>query len=120
MKATQKHLDLFKKKVLKWLDTFEISGWEYYFEFDESDKENTAGARWDLEGRTITFELNRKQEKRDLTDEAINISALHEVLHLIFARLLTLANRRFTTETEMKEASEEAVNILRNYIEKHD
>jgi len=116
MKATSKHLELYKKEVLRWLDDFKISGWEYHFEFDEKDEENTAGAKWSLEGRTITFELSRNQEKKNLTENAINISALHEVLHVIFARLMTLASRRYTSETEIKESAEETVNTLINYI----
>lgn len=116
MKATQKHLDLFKQEILKWLDAFKISGWEFYFEFDEKDLENTAGSKWNLEGRTLTFELSRNQKKRNLTNEAIKISALHEVLHVIFARLMSLAGRRYTTETEIRESAEEIVHTLLNYI----
>jgi len=116
MKATQKHLDLFEKKVLEWLDVFKISGWEFHFGFDEKDKESTAGARWNLESRIITFELSREQTKKNLTNEEISKSALHEALHVVFARLMTLAIRRYTTKTEIDESAEEAVNTLKNYI----
>jgi hypothetical protein len=116
MKATQRHLDLYKKEILRWLNLFKISGWEFYFEFDEKDKENTAGSKWNLEGRTMIFELSRHQKRKYLTDESIKISALHEVLHVIFARLSTLASRRYTSETEIKESIEEVVTTLLNYF----
>lgn len=117
MIPTKKHLEIYKKWVKYWMDEFKIGGWDVYFEIDKSDKENIAGCKWNLKGKTCTFDISCGWGKvNPLSEKNIKESALHEVLHLAMANLVTLANRRYINQDQLEEAQEEAVFILSNYI----
>jgi len=115
MKATKKHLELYKKEVLKWMTRFKIGGWDVNFDFDE-ENDGVANTTWNLEGRVCAFRIARDWEKDPLTNKTIKETALHEVLHLILARIMSLSTARYMRKTELIEAQEEATNTLMNYI----
>lgn len=117
MKTTNKHFEIFKKEVKKWMNEFKIGGWEVYFKINEEDKESLSGCSWNLKGKVCTFELNRNWPEGDKVDNNnIKKSALHEVLHLVIAKITTMAVRRYVNRDQVEEAEEEAVNTLINYI----
>jgi len=119
IKTTQKHFEIFKKEVRKWVDIFQLNGWQIYFKH-KTNKTDFGGLATILKNKVATFFFTQSFDDAvcSFTEEAIKKTARHEVIHLLLARLSCLVSERFVSENEVEEAEEEIVNILVNYINK--
>lgn len=118
MKTSQKHFEIFEKEVKHWVKEFGLTGWQIYFRHGGTDKGSFAGCSSNLAGKAATFFLAKNWDDVivPLTEKNIKKSALHEVIHLVFARLSALNSARYVSEDECTEAEEEVVNIFMNYL----
>ena len=119
MKLTQKHLDYFQKRCEYWLNKFGLDNWRVSYAWNDNDKRDIAAcidAR--LEGYNATIFLTRDWTGfvSEPTNDKLDGSAKHEVLHLLLARTRTYAIRRYVTPDEIYEAEEELVEKLNKII----
>ena len=120
MKVNQKQFELFKSECKKWIDIFELNNWEVAFKHNKS-KNALAYCLTDVSCYKATIHLCKewkKDEPIEFTNESIKKIALHEVLHLLLARLSDYGNSRFLSCAELGEAEEELVNKLINVFNK--
>ena len=101
----------FKTEFLKRQEQFDLNGYKVYFR-----KEPLVGCFADItvnqEGLVATVRYSNEVDQ----DDNPVYSAKHEAIHLLLARLLDLAERRYVSEAELSEANEEAVRRLDKII----
>jgi hypothetical protein len=119
MKTTKKQFELFKHECQRLIERWGLHGWRVEFVHDKDDTDERASIGINLTGKAITFyfPVNWADEVKP-TDEIIIKSARHEVIHLITARLRTLAIQRFTSSDEIYEANEEVARYIEKVIKK--
>ena len=105
--TTKKDFDLFKRECRRWQKIFGLTGWRLGFEHRELE-DNYAELSSNINGRTAVATLNLVYHE----DLDVKISAKHEMLHLLLARMYHLGLVRFVEEAAWSEASEEAVRRL--------
>ena len=113
MKTTTKHFDLFRKEVYRWIDEFGLGDWR----IDCYHEHNMDGARascvFRCQEMAADIYLEREWEGDKITTYKVKTSALHEVSHILLAKLYELAHNRFTvTEDQISEATEGIIRRL--------
>lgn len=118
MKTTDKHFKIFKKECERLIKEFGLIGWEVCIVHQETSKNSFADFQPDLVGKVATIRLNTEWDNtiKPLTEQALKVSAKHEVIHLLLARLSVNAQCRFLTSDDLTEAEEELVRILEKLI----
>ena len=112
MKTTHKHLEIFKKECLKWQDKFELHNWELNFRWQHSD-ESRASINTNLNGYVATIFLSEEWNSyNEITEKDIKLTAKHEMIHLLLARMDAVTRARFVSIDEAIEADEETVMKL--------
>jgi len=119
IETSKKNFEHFKKECKKWIDIFELNNWSVHY----STLKNTGsyGACFaNISAYMVTLSFCEKWEDNvfKLTKENISHIALHEVLHLLLARVVEYGDSRYVTESELIEAGEELVNKLTHFLEK--
>ena len=112
--TTPQDFALFKNEILKWIKVLGLNNWEIYFSHSNIEHGDVlATTSWSLTNRSVTFTLSKDWADHARHDqEEIKMTALHEVLHLLLARLTTLARHRFIREEEILDSIHEVVSIL--------
>lgn len=103
--VTKSHFDYFCKRVLYWLDEFGVAGYTVYF--GRTDVDCSAQVLISAEGRGLTFKLPQKLQHT--SRQALDHSALHEVVHASLAHLCWLASERYVSEKQLEMAEEALV-----------
>lgn len=103
--VTKAHFDYFCKRVLYWLDEFGVAGYTVYF--GRTDADCSAQLIINAEGRGFTFKLPMKL--LTTSRQALNHSALHEVVHAAMAYLCWLGAERCVSEKQLEMAEESLV-----------
>lgn len=118
-KVSKRQFELFKKECKKWIDIFELNNWDINFKQNKT-KNAIAYCYTDINSYQATIHLCKdwSSEKMEFTDKNIKKTALHEVLHLLLARLSDYGGSRFLTNDDFIEAEEELVNKLINVFNK--
>jgi len=118
----QKDFIFFQNKVKFWIKRLGLTDWQVYFEFEKLEENDFAQIKWNYKGSKATMYLN--QEWRNVPkflnkEHQLEQTALHEVLHLLLARLNAWANDRKWDELEY-EAEEHRVihQIMQVLLEK--
>ncbi len=115
-KITRAHRDYFQDRVLFWMEELNQQDWTAYFESEDLGG-FVAQVRYNFSDRGTTFSLNTTTSVKP-TRFFLDDTALHEVGHLVVARLENLAERRYVQEADLEIAKEEAVCILTRVISK--
>ena len=114
-KITKEHFAYFKKRCKHWQDVFGLKNWELFFSHTSMDQDEYSACTRRLDGYVATLFL-AKQRDWPVTKDSLDYSALHEILHLLLARLSTNARTRFIQEADLLESEEEAVRTLCSVI----
>ena len=109
-KKKQTYFDEFKAECEKWIDKFQITGWNIAIINVPLDIEDYANTVVDLESKSATNRYNKDND--DGVHELLKYYAKHEVIHILTGRISSLAGERYCTATELNEAAEELVNQL--------
>lgn len=113
MKTTKKHFEYFVKECKKAIKLLGISGWDItYFHGGNQLKGAMAETSTTLETKVAGIYLSKDWPYSTVSYADLKFTAYHEACHLIMARLHCLARCRYVSESEIKEADEEAVNTL--------
>ncbi len=114
MKTTKKHYRVFRKECRRLVKKWGLSDWKVYFEHS-SIPGNRANCTWDINGYVCTIVLGVEWNTAP-TLRGIKASAIHEVLHLVTARLGSLARCRYISKEEIEIEEERLAHILQGII----
>lgn len=94
MKLTDKHLDKFSQYVAKWQTNLGLIGWYLSVKW-EKDEETDALAyvRAGAKGRVATVYLCKDWGDHPVTDENLEETAFHELMHIVLADLTSAAEK---------------------------
>ena len=113
MKTVSKpQFDYFCGRVHYWLSAAGVVGYTIYF--GRTDTDCSAQVIINVEGRGLTFKL--PQTLRDTSRQALNHSALHEVMHACVAHICWLGTQRYVSEKELEMAEEALVCNLTTLV----
>lgn len=113
MKTTAKHFDIFVKEVYKWIDRFGLGDWRIDCYHEHNMDEAKASCVFRSQGMAADLYLERGWEEEAVTNHKIKKVALHEVSHILLAKLYILANSRFgVSEENVVEATEGIIRRL--------
>ena len=115
MVKNNEDFELFQKVFREYQEKFGLQGYRVYFEH-EPFGDDFAGISVDMDNMTATVRLNSRLPKRQASAKDVRRLAKHEALHLLLARLRSLALERFVTASEVQESSEEVVHRLEELI----
>ena len=123
MKTTEAHFKIFKIECEKWIARFGLTDWfvDFYHEdWSESCGEGDAWCRWVKEGRAASLCLNTSLENIDgkSAPAFLRRLAVHEVAHILFARIQDLAKSRFVEVREIEEEIHVIIRRLENVFSK--
>lgn len=109
MKVTSKQFAFFKKCCKQYIELFSLGNWEITYKLEKLEG-NRCECWWKLSGYVATIYLNdRWQQGWPLTNKILRNCALHEVAHLLLARLSSNARARYVQEEDLRESEEEVV-----------
>lgn len=113
MKVTKTHYEYFKKECERWIKRFELNGWAVNFQLCELN-DVLAETAYQYKPMNATIRLNSKwvDEVRPLNHGELSDIAKHEVIHLLLAKLDTLAHSRYVTKDELDQAEHELLQKL--------
>ena len=104
----------FQDRVYHWLYYFGLKGWDVYFEqIDLAGAE--AAVKYDLPSRQAAFALAQWWPS-PVDDNGTDRAAFHEVMHLVLARIETLATTRFATEDAIDEEIHHLIRLFENVV----
>lgn len=115
MVKNNEDFELFQKVFREYQERFGLQGYRVYFEHEPFD-DDFARISVDMDNMTATVRLNSRLPKRQELAKDVRRIARHEALHLLLARLRSLALERFVTASEVQESSEEVVHRLEELI----
>ena len=124
--TTKKHFHIFRKSCEKWMDKFGLIGWKRAF-FHEKDKDlphSRATVHTDIQNSLATFRLIPRWKIDEsgegfyqVTEESMNRAALHEVIHVILAKLKWMVSARWALDpSDVDEENERLVQIIERVI----
>lgn len=92
MKLTDKHLAVFKKHVEKWAPRLGLAGWHMAVDWaTDTDVSALAYVRINAEARIATVYLCKDWTGSVYTVKDLEEVAVHELLHIVLADLLAVA-----------------------------
>ena len=117
MRTTQKQFELFKKECRKWIDRFELSGWQIDFYLRDIDSSQAQVQRDYMSCiANVNFHTEITKSPDETWEELINDTAKHEMIHILLSNLVLLAGSRYVTTDEIEKAEEELVVRLGKII----
>lgn len=123
MKTTPKQFDLFVKTCRKYVKLFGLYEWDLAYEHGKIEPGTVANCSSTMPQMSAVIRLNTERElfQGKLTNEEIKITAIHEVSHLLIAKLDAASRTRFLSIDEVIQHNEEIVNrvvsLVRNITE---
>lgn len=87
MKTTKKNFDYFRECCLSWQQKFNLQEWELYFKH-KFLKNSYSEIKRDFSSMKAVIVLSTEWDDRAINQNELNISACHELLHLLLAPLI--------------------------------
>lgn len=117
MKTTKDDFELFKKEARKWQSKLGLTNWALYFK-QKDVKDCYARTHWHVGSMAATLEFCTKwDDYRPKNAHEIDKLALHEVLHVLMAPLISEAEYRYTTNDAIETAEHSIVRSLENMLD---
>jgi len=110
-----KDFELFQSHFKKYQQRFGLMGYKVYFKYEPLE-ESFADFTITQNNMVATVRLNSALPDKDKPFKHIKLSAKHEAIHLLLARLEHRAGSRYLTGEEIDEAVEELVFKLEELI----
>ena len=114
--TTARHIELFQKEVLFWVDKIGLPEWEIVFVHGPLDAQSSI--RYNLLGRTatFTFPLYWTDAIVPLNIATIKACAKHEVIELMLAEVFSIAAARYVSEEGLGAAAHALVRRLEKLL----
>lgn len=113
--TTKEHFKIFKKECAKWIEFFGLKDWEVRY-IHEKDYENLASISFNVSNGNVVFSLSIHWGTLKPTIHELKITAFHEVVELLLARLRALARARYVTPEEIIEANHAIIRRMENSV----
>jgi hypothetical protein len=113
-KLSQDEFRFFCKRCRYYMEVLGLRRWKVYYAFDSLEGER-GSCTVDVSGGVATITLSRVWE-HEPSKEAIDQTAKHEMLHLLFGRLRANAGTRFIGEAEVVESIHEIIRVFEKLI----
>lgn len=100
------YFKLFQKECLKRIKLLNLNDWEVNFthtDLNDRDEEALAITSWNVSQRSVTFLLGTDFYNQGISESIIKDVAKHEVLHLLLAKITSLARNRYVLDREIDE-----------------
>ncbi len=107
--------ELFQKEFKKWQKLFGLNGYAIFFRHEAFDG-GFAEIIINQYNMLATVRLNSTIADKNKPFKDVKRSAKHEAIHLLIGRLELNGTYRYTTQSEINEASEELVYRLEGLI----
>ena len=116
MKTTNKDFQFFKKCCQKWIVKFELNSWDVSY-IHRPNKRDISSVSINLGGYQANVNLSTTWDGiLPLDEKNLDLTAKHEMIHLLMGRFAGYAKARYLSLSEMEEAEEELTNKLVNII----
>lgn len=113
--TTARHVDVFKKEVLFWIEKWGLHEWEPRFSHEECEND-LAALRFNICGRVATFILATEWKRTAINNYQIKVCAKHEAIELLLAESHGIAIARYVTEDEFLSAHHALVRRLEKLL----
>lgn len=117
MKTTKEQYAEFKLYVSEWQQLLGLVDWHIYV-FHKKIDDSFANCATSVSGAAATITLNTTWDNREITSRELRECALHEVMHVVTAPLLSQATARFADEYDLEAAEHGLVTRMTNVISK--
>lgn len=117
----KKHFEIFKHECTKWIKTFGLIDYEIYFS-NLADEKNRGFCITNYLGKIGTINMSTEWDFGDvkLSDKQLIMEirkvAFHEVVELLLAQFVHIAESRYCNEDEMEESRHRIIRTLENVI----
>jgi len=113
-KLTNKDFEYFKNKCGYWQNKLSLNTWEidYYFTSEEG---NMAECSTNYEGRKASIGLAKKWQT-SISKKELDRTALHEILELLLAPLMSLAQARVWSQDDYIKENHMVIRILEKML----
>jgi len=117
-KTTQTQFKYFQKCCDEYIEFFGLKNWTIYYQLYDFEDRSLAEVHWKIPGNVATIYLAAQDDSdvAPFTMEQLRATALHEIVHLVLTPLYDCATNRYTSETEVDTACEQAVRNICNVI----
>ena len=115
IKTTKSQYDEFKKEFMRWVNRFGLHDWKVFFYHEKLDG-CFARIVYDNMNSAASVKFNSEVDETDENFMNPKMSAKHEVIHLLLARLNYLAGARYICQEDIETEEERIVNILTKVI----
>lgn len=114
MKTTKKQFDYFVDVCKKYVEYFGLYEWDLTYVHEKIDDHSVASCSTSMPQMSATIRLNYHRDKKNgkLSNEELRITAVHEVGHLLVAKLRCAGETRFLNPDEMNQHDEEIANRI--------
>ena len=117
MKTSARDFEKFKIYCRKWADLFGLKDYHFTFRHVKGDRAAYGGCLIDFKRRTARISLYVDWGKGvEVTEEELDRTALHEILHVVLDHLTALAEVRYVVAGDIEMAQEAAIVRLENGI----
>ena len=116
MRTTPKHFAQFKRSVNKWLANFGLVSWEVVCLHKELQEPRLAECGTDPVGNFADLTLGTAWGNLPCTSASLDQTACHEVLHILLAKLTTIAGERWVTERELENGEHAVIRALLQFL----
>jgi len=118
LETTETDFKLFQEEFLKWLERYGCTGWEIYFDWEETSDTVDAYISPDCMGQTVIVTLGKDVSRPE--ERGIRYLAFHEATELFLTKLRHQAiAREFSLEAFQGEVHQ-IVNILKKLLFDND
>lgn len=117
-KPTEENCAFFKERVLFWQNHLKLDDWEVTVQGTTKD-EVLGQARIDLGGKSAVIFIGSDWGERKVTEEELDLTALHEVLH-VFLAPLTLPMYEYFTSKILDPAEHGLINKLTSLLRQRE
>lgn len=116
-KPTKKQFEYFQERAEYWRHRLGLINWGVYYKHDKTDQ-SYASVNWSMQDAlaTVTLTADGWDEWRPLNDVELDKVALHEMLHLMLAIYCSVAEARYTTQSEIDIAEHSIIRQLEEVI----
>ena len=117
MKTTARQFKVYREACQKWIDIFGLKTWRVVFRHIALPIEVAAQCTWYTDSGACYLDFNRETNAEcDFSDKEIKRYAFHEVMHLVFGRVNTLAECRYTSQDEIDQEFHALIRLFENVI----
>ena len=116
-KTSKKQFKVYIDACQKWINIFGLKSYRIVFRHTPLGPDTAAQCTWAIDSGTAYLDFNANiDEDDDFSDCEIKRYALHEVLHLVFGRVHTLAGCRYTTDDEVNQEFHALIRLFENVL----